>query len=339
MKHAPLFRHAFTLPALAAFAAMVGAPTVARAAELPSAPNWMPIASTSSVHITESTSVADEGAWGAAMYMSYAHRPLVLTTSASGQTWAPIEASFGGALTGAVGLGGRVEVGAVLPFDMVQTQQGDRPAGTRAYALPSSSGLGDLGLRIKYALRPNPVGGLGISLLAEGSLPTGVRGTGAPIRDYVAGARILADYSFLLAGAQASAGYTWRNQHAEWLPSVVQGDSLPWRLALWGRVGKPMHTALEHRAELAVRGELPLGPSLPFGFGDAPSAQLSPTLLSAAMSWALNKQEDLRLLTALETSLVDAPGSPALRAVVGLNFTPHLRDADGDGIPDDVDAC
>ena len=291
------------------------------------------------MHVTESTSVAEEGAWASALYLGYAHRPLVVSVSPDGQTWAPIQSSLSGAITGSVGLGGRVEVGAVLPFDIVQSQESNRPAGARAFAVPAASGLGDLGLRLKYALRPNPVGGLGISLVAEGTLPTGARGAGMPHRDDAAGAKVLADYSFLVAGLQASAGYTWRNDRSEWTPGVVQGDSLPWRFALWGRVGKAMHTALEHRAELAMRGELPVSPSAPFGFGEGPSAKLSPTLLSAAISWALNSGEDLRLLTALETSLVDAPGSPAFRAVVGLNFAPHLRDADGDGIPDDVDAC
>src|SRR5262249_20311502 len=45
------------------------------------------------------------------------------------------------------------------------------------------------------------------------------------------------------------------------------------------------------------------------------------------------------VLAAAGPGLVDGYGSPLVRAVLGLSWSNAPRDADGDGIPDDVDRC
>lgn len=312
--------------------------SAARAADTSvGASTWLPLPSPSAVHASERTDVAQTGAWAAALYMNYDHRPVVIQSAS--ERWARVQNGLGGAFALSVSVGGKTELGLVLPFDLLRAAEVRPPSLTSSLRAPSDSSLGDLMLRAKYAIRPNPVGGLGVAFIGDLQLPTGTREASTHTRSSEITARTLVDYSFLLAGAQASLGYTLRTAHNPWDQGLERGDGIPWRLAAWGRMGTLFKTKLDHRIEVAARGELPSRPNAPFGIDNGRSAPLSPTLVSMAASWSLSDKDDLRLLTALETGVVDTLGSPSLRAVVGLNFTPHLRDADGDGIADDVDAC
>jgi hypothetical protein len=217
------------------------------------------------------------------------------------------------------------------------------PSVSSVEKLPTSA-LGDLALTVKGALVRNENGGFGLAALGAASLPTGDRqsfsGEGAP----TVTARLLAEYTLLVAVAQATVGYKLRTDHRTWpapeASGIRFGDEIPWTAGLAFRPGLlGVDPGNRQRWEVGVHGWLPAGPVGPFGTGDPGSAALSPLLLALSDRIELGHYRDAFLTIGGEIGLNQAVGVPAFRAIVGIGWAPRAHDMDGDGVKDDVDGC
>jgi hypothetical protein len=197
---------------------------------------------------------------------------------------------------------------------------------------------------MKGALVRNENGGLGLAALGNVSLPTGDRASFAGEGATTVTARLLAEYTLLVAVAQASLGYKLRTDHHTWpdpsIGGIRFGDELPWSVGLAFRPGVlGVDSGNRQRWEIGVHGWLPAGPVGPFGSGDPGSAALSPVLLAASDRIELGHYRDTFLTVGGEIGLTQAVGVPVLRAIVGVGWAPREHDMDHDGVRDDVDGC
>jgi hypothetical protein len=175
-------------------------------------------------------------------------------------------------------------------------------------------------------------------------LPTGTKTSFVSDAGVTLGARALVDYSFLVAGAQASLGYRGRTDVVTWPSGAADsrrfGGSIPFALGLWF---SPRALGIDgngrQRWELVFHGSLPGGPIAPFGAGDPGSSDLSPLMIGAADRIGLGHAHDWYTVAAIDVGLDHSVGVPAFRGVLSLGWAPRPHDKDGDGIPDDVDQC
>jgi hypothetical protein len=225
----------------------------------------------------------------------------------------------------------------------VQAGDGLPSSAGRTRGVPSTA-LGDIALTGKYALVRNENGGIGAAVLANVTLPTGVRTSFLGEGAVTVGGRLLVEESLVIAGVQASLGYQGRTQNRTW-PNDAAGDTfggqLPFTLGAWF-VPKVLgiDDAARQRWELAFHGSLPGGPVGPFGIGAFDgSAALTPLMIGASDRIALGHYQDLYTLVGADFGLDHAVGTSILRGVVSIGWTPRSHDKDHDGVPDDVDQC
>jgi OOP family OmpA-OmpF porin len=249
---------------------------------------------------------------------------------------------MGGDLTLDLGLGARAAVGVDLPAFLYQEGLGGLPPALLSATRVPTSGLGDLAITGKGAILTNEAGGFGLAALGAVTLPTGNRLSFMSEGSATVTARLLADYSLVLASLQASLGYTLRTEHHTWpTGGVVFGDEIPWTF------GFILHPGIFHVLdngdrqswEVALHGSLPAGPVGPFGTGDPGSAALSPVLLAFSDRVALGHFRDAYVLVGGDVGLTGAVGVPTIRALLSFGWAPRSHDKDNDGVPDDVDQC
>lgn len=276
-------------------------------------------------------------------WFAYVLDPVALRHDGTGDVLArPVRHVVSADLLAAVGIGSRAQVGVSVPVILYQESGAGVPTQAITTTAVANQALGDLGLHGKISLKDNETGGLGIAALSHVTLPTGDRTSFVGEGAATVGVRALVDYSLVVLGAQASAGYTLRTTHRTWPDpgGVTFGDSIPWHAGLWFR---PKTVGLDEgdrlRWELGVRGSLPAGPALPFGAGDPGSAAQSPVLLNASNRIALGRRKDAFLLGGIDVGLTDALGTPPVRLVFALGWAPREHDMDHDGVKDDEDAC
>ena len=267
--------------------------------------------------------------WNAGAWFHYALDPVAVTPPGTDTEVRPVEHAFGADLTLGLGLGRIVAVGASVP--VVLYQSGPSP-------LPKTV-LGDIGLHSKVTVASNEQGGLGLAALGDVLLPTGARTGFQGDGSTRVGVRLLAEYTLLILGLQASVGYTLRTERRT-LNDVRFGDEIPWTLGALLRPGIfGLDSANRQLWEIAVHGSLPAGPVGPFGTGDPGSAQLSPLLLALSDRVAVGHDRDLSLLAGVDIGLTSAIGVPTIRGILGVTWAPREHDQDRDGVPDEVDQC
>jgi OOP family OmpA-OmpF porin len=285
--------------------------------------------------------VATPGPWGfsSGLWVNYANRPIVVR---DGPALVPIQNQLVADLTLDLGLGERAAVGIDLPAFLYQQGSGGLPSTVASAGRVPASGLGDLAVTGKGALVTNELGGFGLAALGAVTVPTGNRESFMSEGSATVTARLLADYSLVLASLQASLGYTLRTNHHAWpVGGPIFGDEIPWTF------GFLLHPAIVHALdngdrqtwEVALHGSLPAGPVGPFGTGDPGSAMLSPVLLGFSDRVALGHYRDAYVLVGGDVGLTNAVGVPTIRATVSLGWAPRSHDKDHDGVPDDVDQC
>jgi hypothetical protein len=273
--------------------------------------------------------------------VNYALHPVSLKDPTLG-TIRPVEHALGLDLTLGVGLGSRVAVGVDVPVALYQS--GDKPLAGSIVSTgeTAQSAIGDVGLHGKFAIVDASQGGFGLAALASMTLPTGDDASFLGERSLTAGARLLAEYTLIVASVQASLGYTARTAQRTWPdPGGVQlGDVMPWSV---GASFKPDVLKIDpghrQRWDLVVRGWLPVTPVGPFGAGDPGSSLLSPVILSLSDRIELGHFRDAYAVAGAEIGLTDAIGVPTIRGVLAIGWAPRNHDQDGDGVPDDVDQC
>ncbi len=296
--------------------------------------------------VLEPASTVGPWAFAAGAILRYERDPVVLR-GPQGVVATPLRDVVGVDLVSSLGLGSWAQVGLRLPA-MLESGTGGLPSGDVSSGQVPSSALGDLALLGKTTLRGNDSGGFGVAVLGEVTVPTGARTSFASDAGPTATLRLLADASMRVASLQASLGYQVRTAHTTWpappLAGDAFGDTIPWTVGLLLRPGlihviDAIDRDRRQSWEVALHGSLPAGPVAPFGLGGGASAPLSPILLGLSDRVGLGRWRDLFVLAGLEVGIGPAVGVPAVRATVGVGFRFGGHDADGDGVPDDVDRC
>jgi hypothetical protein len=252
-----------------------------------------------------------------------------------------VEHQVGADVVANVGLGQRFALGADLPVFWGEAE-GDTASWT---------GIGDLSLLAKATVISNDqrglLAGLGLSALAEVTLPTGDRAGFMSDGAVTASLRWLVEYSLGVAAVRGSAGFLlrpdWRTGSVGDGGEVTVGNAVPWSLGIMLRP-KAFLPAVDpddrQEWEIAARGALPAGPVAPFGWGGGSGATaLSPALLSLGDRVALGRHHDAYLVAGADFGVDRALGVPLFRAVVAIGWAPRVHDRDGDGVDDDADQC
>lgn len=230
----------------------------------------------------------------------------------------------------------RLLLGVDLPF-VLQEARPLRPVAA-GVSYGSGAGLGDLAVQGKATLIDNDLGGFGLALLPRLSLPTGDPATFVAERGVTGSLALLADYSFLLAGVQASAGFRAREPF-DLAPGVRVGNEIPLHAALWFRPSLfKLDPAERMRWEIGVHGALPAGPAGPFGSGSPGSDLLTPVALRFGTRVQLGRGRDVNATFGFEVGLNGA-AAPAYGLFLGFTFLPRKHDRDHDGVEDARDLC
>ena len=341
------FRTARTALGTAAAATVVALSAPAGAQALPSidARTWRAPTDPNASLVVEPAATPGPGVFSVGGFASYAYRPLTLRKAGTDDVaLRPVEHQLG--LDGVMnlGIGQRFAIGANLP--LVLYQEGSRPLPATVSQVDATprSGIGDIGITMKGALVRNEGGGLGIAALGNFTLPTGDRAGFLGEGSVTAGARVLVEYTLLVAAVQASLGYKLRTEHRTW-PSEEAGgfrfgDEIPWTVGMTMRPGiLGVDSGNRQRWEIAAHGWFPAGPVGPFGSGDPGSAALTPVMLTASNRIELGHYRDSFILLGGEVGLDSAVGVPAFRGVIALGWAPREHDLDHDGVRDDIDGC
>jgi OOP family OmpA-OmpF porin len=284
------------------------------------------------------------GAW-----LHYSADPVTLRDAGtSNVALRPVTSVVAADLTGGYGIGDRAFVGVDVPLVLYQNGGGPLPSTVVTNGHVPTSAIGDLGLYGKVTIVSNAkngfVAGFGLAALGNVTLPTGDRASFYGDGSLTAGARLLAEYSLLIASVQASLGYTLHTDHHTWpdasVGGVTFGDTIPWTFGFSmkpGFIGNGVVDGDNRQTwEIALRGWLPAGPVAPFGTG---GSSLSPVLVSAADRISLGHYKDGYVVVGVDVGLNDAVGVPLVRGIVGVGWAPHAHDRDHDFVLDDDDQC
>ena len=305
---------------------------------------WTPSIDPQANLVLEPTSTSGPWTFAAGAWTHYENDTVVLRAPGSGGVASrPLENQVGLDLVASLGLGTRAEVGVRVPMFLFESGASGLPSSVVASGSVPLAGLGDIALAGKGTLIANERGGFGLAALGELTLPTGTSTGFLSDNGATVTVRMLADVSLLVASLQASVGYTLRTSHVEWPEGtgIVFGDSIPWTLGILVRpaIVHAIDPGGRQSWEVALHGSLPAGPVAPFGLGDGGSAAFSPVLLGLSDRVGLGQYRDAYLLAGVDVGLDHAIGVPSVRAMVSFGFRLSDHDADGDGIPDDRDAC
>jgi OOP family OmpA-OmpF porin len=338
----------FRLSAAAVAALGLLSASVASAQSLPSidARTWRPSTDPAGGLVLEPTTTPGPWSWNVGAFLAYSYRPVSLTlndpVSGAATTLRPVENQLGLDLVAGLGIGHRIAFGLDLPTALYQTGTKPLPTTVSTSGTLPTSAIGDLALIGKATLIDNAQGGFGLAALATVTVPTGDTQSFLGEGSATIGARLVGEYTLIIASVQASLGYTLRTDQRTWPASssggITYGDSIPWSVAI---ALKPdifkIDKGHRQRWELGFHGWLPAGPVAPFGGTGA--AQLSPAIVSLADRIELGHYRDSYLLIGAEAAMTDAVGAPAIRGIVGIGWAPRNHDMDNDGVPDDVDQC
>lgn len=329
----------------AAMASTIASPAAAQTLPSLDARTWRPSTDPNASLVVEPAVTPGPGVVSFGGYAHYSLRPVTLRRAGTDDVaFRPVEHVFGFDMTSSIGIGQRLALGVAVPLIVYQDGSGGLPSTVSEVDHAPMAALGDIGLTVKGSIVRNEGGGFGLGALGYVSLPTGDRASFAGEGSTTVSARLLAEYTLLVAVAQASVGYKLRTDHHSWPSEQVGGyrfgDELPWSVGFAIRPGIfGIDPDNRQRLELAAHGWLPMGPVMPFGAGDPGSAALSPALLAVSDRIELGRYRDTFLLAGAEFGMTDAVGVPAMRIVAALGWAPHEHDMDHDGVKDDVDAC
>lgn len=296
----------------------------------------------------EPASSPGSGDFSAALWLSYGHRPIALQDPSTEEVrFDVIGHQLSADLAACVGLAERAAVGLDLPVLLSQGGDERTPEALRVLGASSLPGqaLGDLGVTTKLtAVKPTlgTLGGFGLALHQRFTVPTGneasYMGEGAMTSE----TRVLAEYRLVAVGLHLATGVKLRAEEAQ-VACADQpagdagcptrfGHELPFGVGL---TVKPQAFGIDGDGRvtlfLEAHGYLPLAPIAPFESSRVAAAQLG-----LGARYALG---DVSILGGVEAALVGGVGNPPLRAMASIAWAPRVKDADGDGVPDEADAC
>jgi outer membrane protein OmpA-like peptidoglycan-associated protein len=291
---------------------------------------------------TEWGAIREGFTWDVGLLVGYAHNPVVLYREGNGQRVAPLVANrLGASLVGAIGFGGRFQLGVEVPFVFVNERSSSSIDGITG-TLPSISGvgLGDLRVAPKVGLLRHQDQGIDLALLVNVTFPTGggtsYRGSGLfGIMPELALSRPFGNVK-----AALNVGANFRTGAA----TDVLNQRIDHELLL--------RFALAYRFNLVDKKALPLeiGADVLFGFALArpfAAANQTPVELKAYLAYDLT--DFLQAFVGGGVGVIRGFGVPDWRVFAGLRFfaapppaplpLPVVVDTDGDGLKDPEDKC
>ncbi|MCC6215035.1 MAG: hypothetical protein IT376_09215 [Polyangiaceae bacterium] len=279
----------------------------------------------------ERTAVPELGEVDLGVWASWAHRPIDVDDPAGERLGGVVTDQVAVDYVASLGAADRLALGLALPTVVYQRE--DAPDAARASLglgrLPRTA-LGDARLLAKASLLPpDEYGGFGLGALTALSLPTGDPGStvgeGAPVGEL----RALLELRLLAIDLHGAAGVRVRTD-LETFGGDEVGHSLPWS---GGLALRPQAFGLDDSGQWLVtvesHGAVALGPSFA-------APRHSPAAVGAG---ARRRFGDASVFAGAELPLGDAIGSPLVRVVGGVAWSPRLRDVDADALPDDEDEC
>ena len=305
-------------------AAVVGAPGQAAAARGFDLEVLRPAAGVRDMVVTSSPAVAQDLEVGGGMLMSYARRPLILASLRDGvsrRTLVVADHRVEADLYASMGLLGRLEMSVALPVGLHQEGPG-LEGGTL-----TAAGIGDVRLGVKVVIVDPGARGFGAALTPQVSFPSGdpadLRGDGF----LTASPALAVGHLGRRHRAAAEAGVTLRQAGA--VRNLRVGQQVFYRAG----VGWLFAPSFEVLSELAGRT------SAQGLFQDDGDGVADESPLEALASARISIHGDLYVTVGGGTGVIAGYGAPQFRLFAGASWAPTDRDRDGDGRPDNVDAC
>jgi OOP family OmpA-OmpF porin len=300
---------------------------------------WRPSTDPGAGMVLEPTITPGAWNWNVGAWANYAYRSVTIDDPATGARLRPVKSFVGLDLVASLGLGKHVSLGLSLPTAIYQTGTRSLPASISSSGEAPTSAIGDLGLHGKMTILDASEGGFGLAGLVTVTVPTGDPSSFLSEGSMTAGARLLAEYTMLVASVQASLGYTVRTSQPT-VGAYQFGDTIPWTFGFTIRPDLfKIDPTRRQRWEVALHGWLPVTPVGPFGLGDPGSAKETPVLVSLADRIELGHFRDTYAVGGVDVGITDAIGVPNIRFVAAIGWAPRNHDMDNDGVPDDVDQC
>ena len=251
------------------------------------------------------------------LFYDYSHRPFVLRENASREARASVIAAEGTAeIRANVGVLQNLEINLSLPMVL------HRALGTAGQG-NTSTAISDMSVGIRYRL-PIPNKRYGVATYGALSLPTGSPSnyTGANTVNVELGATSDVTVGPLLA--MVSVGY--RARANDTYISTPLSDQLTYTLA----------------ADITIHRTGSIAPYLSGGIGIGRGLKQHPMELGAGYRQHIGavSSGSFEVYTGAGLGLTRAVGVPTFRILSGLAFRFRpIRDSDGDGFPDEIDAC
>ncbi len=270
------------------------------------------------------------GVWNAGLWLEWGRGLLALEVPDGGSVDL-VEQRLEATVQWQVGLGRRVALSVAWP--LVLSQRGAvadiDPGGGSLDANAAGDPLVQMRFRLAGEQPEESHGrapeGFGLALLAGLRPPLGTE------RAFVAepGARwqlgLVGDFHVLGLGVGALLAMDFRSRPRQ-LGRSRFDDGLRYGLGL--KVPVPLAGSVRLRGLLEVRGWL--------GTGRGSGRGTNPLVADVGMAADVG---DATVWSSVGTGLLGGAGAPSLRAVVGVQWSPRVRDHDGDGLLDDVDEC
>ncbi len=295
----------------------------------------------------EPTRSRSTGEFSVGLWSTYSLEPITLRSARTGSVaFDVLNHQITGDVTASVGLFHRLELGLDLPVLLYQT--GDEPTAASTHVLgkytPSAQAVGDLALDAKLTLVRNDEdgpGGFGLALSERVTMPTGSKRSFISEAGATVESRLLGEYAWHAWGIHAALGYKLRGEHGTFgCESVLEkacdarfGDEIPFGL---GVSLKPQALVSELPGRvtlfLEAHGHVAASPDVAFKDQAASSAQLD-------LATRIQVHKDISILGSFETALTHGVGDAPARIFLSVAWSPRSHDADGDGIPDEVDLC
>jgi len=256
----------------------------------------------------------------------YQLRPLAIYAPDGSVRTAPLEHMMTTHIGASIALGDRVRFAASLPLVVYETGDDGTVNGVRFPAPTSDQAIGDLRLGVDLRLFGAHDGPLTMALGAQVWLPTGDPAS------YTGDGNVRVSPRLLAAGALgafvygAKLGVMFRNPDADTFANSPVGHELVYAASAGAR---------------AVDGRLVVGPEV---YGSTVltdqtfKTRTTPVEIILGGHYAF--VGGARIGLGAGPGLTRGYGSPAVRALASLEWSPDvIVDSDGDGVPDDKDAC
>jgi outer membrane protein OmpA-like peptidoglycan-associated protein len=277
--------------------------------------------------------------YGAGFLLHYAEDTLLLRWGPARQAAVDQKATLD--LSVSLAVAGMLDIAIALPVHVYNDGGRGVLVDTRGMA---RSGLGDLRIapRVRF-LDPARFAGFGLALDVELTAPTGAEGSFLREDGVTLFPRLVLDYTLLDGELRIALNVGWRSRLGQTRTLVFANpfDTTPGSTIDVLEVGEELHLGLGVDAPLWDRNldillDLSAATAPADFFGESNSRYLE-------VRGGLRYTTDFGLGFTLGagTGLLDGYGSPEWRIFGGVAFSPRrvVRDADGDGVPDDRDEC